>query len=286
MRALLAQLLLGILTAHPAFLQTADRPSFDAASIKPNTGPANGTGTVRILRGGRLRAENAMLRAVIQNAYDVKPFEIVGGPAWIDSARYDIEASAAGETSDQEVRRMMQRMLEERFQLRSHREAREVPVYTMNSAKGGLRLAPPKDGGCVVESASQGGARPPAPKAQMQLPCGRVMVRIEMPRARMAGAQVEMAALARVLSNLLWRPVIDRTAYSGKFDMDVEFAADDALGLLAGPYRPDATPPIPVEPGAVSIFTAFQDQLGIKIESGRGPVDVLVIDRIERPSAN
>lgn len=271
------QFAFGILTSLSTLAQTTATPSFEAASIKQNTGPANGTGTVRILPGGRLRAENALVRALIQNAYEVKPFEIVGGPPWIDSARYDIEATAAGEPNDSEAHRMMQALLEERFRLRVHRETRIVPVYTLNAAKNGLKLAAPAEGDCVAPGPIPNPAR---------LPCGRVMARIQMPIARLEGARVGMADLARVLSNLLWKPVIEATGYTAKFDMKVEFAADDAIGILAGPYRPDAALPTPVQPGGVSIFTAFQEQLGLKIESSKGPVEVLLIDRIERPSAN
>lgn len=285
MRQRAVQVLVYLFAAHLAFPQTAAQPAFEAASIKQNTGPANGTGTVRILPGGRLRAENALVRAIIQNAHDVKPFEIVGGPAWIDSARYDIEAKPAGETSEREARLMTQTLLEERFQLRTHRETREASVYTLSAAKSGVRLPAPKEGDCLGTAADQ--PQTPASSSGKPLPpCGRLMALIQIPNARLTGARVQMADLTRVLTNLLWRPVIDRTGYTAQFEVSLEFAADDAIGLLSGPYRPDAIPPAPKEPGGVSIFTAVQEQLGLKLESGKGPVEVLVIDRIERPSTN
>lgn len=270
-----APVVVGMIAIHVAYSQTAAPLSFEAASIKPNTGAANGTGAVDVLPGGRLRAQNALVRAIIQNAYEVKPFQIVGGPAWIDSARYDIEAKAAGETTPSETLRMLQVLLAERFQLRVHHETREAPVYTLNPAKSGLKAADPNGGDCAAGARQAGG-----------LPCGRVMARIQLPNARLEGAQVQMADLTRVLANLLWRPVIDRTGYTEKFNLKLEFAADSAIGLLAGPYRPDAAPPVAADPGGVSIFTAMQEQLGLKLEAGKGPVDVLVIDRIEPPSAN
>jgi uncharacterized protein (TIGR03435 family) len=278
MRLRAVPLLLGILTGHWAFAQTAGQPFFEAASIRPNTGPGNGNGTVRFLPG-RLRVENALVRYIIQNAFGVKPFEIAGGPLWIDSARYDIEATAAGEPDSPKMERMTQTLLEERFQLRVHLETREASVYTLSAAKSGLKLPIPKEGDCI---GSVAGA---PPSAGLQ-PCGRVLVRIQTSNASLTGARVEMTDLTRVLANLLWRPVIDRTGYAAQFDVNVEFAADDAIGLLAGPYRPDAAPRTPSEPGGVSIFTAFQQQLGLKLESARGPVELLVIDHIERPTPN
>lgn len=227
-----------------------------------------------------------IVRGLIQTAYDVRPFEIVAGPGWIDSARYDIETKAEGNPGRQEMVRMLQALLEDRFQLRVHRETRDLPVYTLAAAKSGLKLGTPRDGDCTVAGSNPA---PPQPKASGQprlLPCGRVMARISLPTARLAGAHVEMADLTRVLSDLLWRPVIDKTGRTAKFDMEVEFAADDALGILAGPYRPDVPPSAPAEPGKASIFTAIKEQLGLKLEAGKAPVDVIVIDRIERPSGN
>lgn len=284
MRLLVALALAGTLGPRPGFAQTPTSPTFEAASVKPNTGPSSGNGTVRLLPG-RVRAENALVRFLIQNAYGVKPFEIAGGPSWIDRERYDVEAEAAGDPGDRVILRMLQSLLEQRFHLQVHHQTREAPVYILHAAKGGLKVTAPKDGDCVTTGQDQPPVAP-GPGLTGAQPCGRLMVRIKMPNAQMTGAQVQMADVARVLANLLWRPVLDRTGYSGKFNLTVEFAADHAIGLLSGPYRPDAAPPAPLEPGGVSVFTALQEEAGLKLEAGKGPVDVLVIDRIEKPSAN
>lgn len=272
-----------LLTTALAAGSLSAQPAFEAASIKLNTGVANGTGSVSTLPGGRLRAENVLVRGLLQNAFDVKPFEIVGGPSWIDSARYDIDAKAEGNATRPELLRMLRTLMEDRFQLRAHSETREVPVYTLSLAKGSLKLSASKEKCEPVDS----GAPLPAKGSEYATPCGRFLARIVIPKARLDGVQVTMPGLLRILSNLLWRPVIDKTGYAGTFDAHLEFAADDALGILGGPYRPDA--PLPVErndPEAPSIYTAMRDQLGLKLEAGRGPVEMIVIDRIERASEN
>jgi uncharacterized protein (TIGR03435 family) len=110
-----------------------------SASVKLNTGVAKGAGSVSTFPGGRLRAENALVRVLLQSAFDVKPFEIVGSPSWIDSTRYDIDAKAEGNAKRPELLRILRTLMEDRVQLRAHTETREVPVYTLSGAKGGLK---------------------------------------------------------------------------------------------------------------------------------------------------
>jgi uncharacterized protein (TIGR03435 family) len=236
--------------------------SFEVASIKPDSPGGVSTGDFRFLPGGRLSAQQVLLRFFIQNAYGLKPFQILGGPEWINSEGYDIEAKAEGNPSPEQMQRMMQTLLEDRFKLRAHRETKELPVYALTVAKGGLKLPEPKEGSCG------------------DTPCGRVMVRI----ARFGGAQIQggkitMAELVRVLSNMMGRTVIDKTGFTGEFDVQLQFALDDAIAGLP-------KPPGPPDEGALSVFVAVQEQLGLKLESTKGPVEVLVIDHVERPSGN
>jgi uncharacterized protein (TIGR03435 family) len=259
------------------------QPAFEAASVKLNTDVAKGTGSVNTFPGGRLRAENALVRMLLQDAFDVRPFELVGGPSWIDSARYDIDAKAEGNPTRRELLRMLRTLMEDRFQLRAHTETRETPVYTLSAAKGGLKLSASKEKCEPIDD------RAPSPASALgkTAPCGRFFARLVIPKAQLDGVQVAMPGLVRLLSNLLWRPVIDKTGYTGTFDAHLDFAADDALGILGGPYRPDVPlPPEHNEPGAQSIYTAMREQLGLKLESARGPVEMIVIDRIERASEN
>ena len=272
------------LAVSGAFGQAAG-PRFEVVSIKPvaeGTADIQGLGNVRILPGGRLNAEAALLRYFIQNAYGVKPFQLGGGPGWIESAHYNIDATAGGNPSGSEMRLMMQALLADRFQLKVHRETRELPVYELTVAKGGSKLQPPKPGSCLSPEANA----PPVPGPAT--PCGRVVMMISGSGARMQGGQVSMAELVRVLSNVLARTVVDQTGYTGEFDVHLEFSPDESLGGLPTPKGPDdpRVPTIPADPNHPTIFAAMQEQLGIKVQSAKGPVEVIVIDHVERPSGN
>jgi uncharacterized protein (TIGR03435 family) len=247
--------LLAVALAAVAFSQ--DRLQFDVASIKPNSPGGVNTGDFHLLPGGRLSAEKVVLRFFIQNAYGLKPFQLIGGPDWIASQGYDIEAKAEGNPSNAQMQKMMQALLEDRFKLKYHRETRELPVYTIAAAKGGMKLPDPKEGS------------------------DRIMIRISrMTGVQLTGEKITMAELTRVLSNLLSRPVIDKTGFTGTFAVTLSFALDDTLAGL--PHFPDA----PDNSAIPSVFVAIEEQLGVKLESTKGPVEVLVIDHIEKPSAN
>jgi uncharacterized protein (TIGR03435 family) len=249
------KLLLALVGATVAFSQ--DRPQFDVASIKPNSPGGVSTGDFRLLPGGRLSADKVVLRFFIQNAYGLKPFQLSGGPDWIDSQGYDIEAKAEGNPSNAQMQKMMQTLLEDRFKLKYHRETKELPVYTLAPARGGLKLPDPKEGS------------------------DRATIRISrMTGVLLTGEKITMPELARVLSNLLKRTVIDKTGFTGTFAAQLSFALDDTLAGL--PHFPDA----PDDPAIPSVFVAMQEQLGLKLESTKGPVEILVIDHIEKPSAN
>jgi uncharacterized protein (TIGR03435 family) len=178
---------------------------------------------------------------------------------------------------------MMQKLLEERFKLKVHIETKELPVYALTAAKSGLGLPQPKEGSCITPDLNS-----PMPPLPGQTPCGRPMVVISPSGARMTGGKISMPALTDILSNMLGRAVIDRTGSTGTFDIQLEFTPDQALAgipLLAGPA--DAYRPAPsADTAGPSIFSALQEQLGLKLESAKGPVDVLVIDHVERPTAN
>lgn len=276
------------MTFGAAFGQPTAAPRFEVVSVKPNPQGAadfRGVDPVRLLPGGRLLAERAQLRYFIQSAYGVKPFQLLGGPGWIDSTYYDIDAKAEGNPSASEMRLMMQALLEDRFQLKARRETRELPVYELTAAKGGLKLAPPQPGGCLIPDPNA----PPLPPAPGKgMPCGHALIMISPAGARLLGAQVAMPELVRVLSNVLARTVIDKTGFTGTFDVRLEFAPDDSLGGLPTPAGPNdpKVPTIPPDPNHPTIFAAVQQQLGIKVEATKGPVEVVVIDRVERPAGN
>jgi bla regulator protein blaR1 len=286
--ALAVPILIGLLNAPVIEAQSPAATRFDVASIKPTSqhGPdIQALGDVRIFPGGRLLAEKVLLRYFVQNAYGVKPFQISGGPAWINSAHYDIDAKADGNPNPNQMRVMMQALLEERFKLKIHHETKQLPVYELVVAKGGARLPETREGSCVVPDPN-GSSSPPAP-GQL-IACGRVLTMLSPAGAQMRGGGVPMQELVRVLSNVLGRTVVDKTEFQRTFDVHLEFTPDETLGGLPPPPSPTGDPirssASPDSHG--NIFAAIQEQLGLKLESAKGPVDVLVIDYVERPSAN
>ena len=270
-------ILIGVLHAPAIRAQDAPAtaPKFEVASIKL-TGNSEG-GSMRPWPG-RLTA-TAPLRALIEAAYHVQPFQIVDGPAWIRSEQYEIDARATGNPDNAQIFLMLRSLLEDRFQLRIHRESREMPVYALVPARGGLKLSPPRDGSCVEGEVPPPGLGDPAPPPR----CGGMNVPLEAGSWHMRGGKVPMTEFVRVLSLGLGRTVTDQAGFSGVFDVDLEFRLDDTtVGWFGSPPPPGA---FPTETASPSIFSAIQ-QLGLRLDSTKGPVEVLVIDHAERPSAN
>jgi uncharacterized protein (TIGR03435 family) len=281
----LAVALLLIVAAFEVFGQQAARPEFQVASIKPNTGVgARGMG-VRAQPGGRLTTLNAPLMMLIQNAYAVQASQVVGGPSWINSDGYDIEAKPERNTDREHMWLMLQSLLADRFKLALHRETRELPIYALTVTKGGLKPPPPKAGSCVTIDPNA----PPPPGTPLGFPCGKVGV-MGSPSGllQMQGGKVPMTELVRILAMVLGRPIADRTGVTGEFDVHLDFTPDEStMGLpgAGGPGDPGG-PPLATDPGRPNIFAALHEQLGLNLSPAKGPVEVLVIDHVERPAAN
>jgi uncharacterized protein (TIGR03435 family) len=261
-----------LFAAPPASLaQTADQPVFDVTSVKQNVSGAMG-GSVRIFPGGRLVAQNAPLRLLIGAAYDVRDFQLIGGPGWINSEHYDIEARAPGDApTEQMISQMLRGLLADRFHLTVHRETRELPVYRLSVIKGGNKLEAAVGGNCTPMI-------PPPNPAQIDpntfRPCGGFNTTTGMLR----GGSVTLARLAIALSRILGRTVIDETSLGGTYDVNLRWTPDETQALQ--------TPQPAIDSAAPSLFTGLQEQLGLQLESGKGPVEVLVIDQAEKPSGN
>ncbi|HEY3825405.1 MAG TPA: TIGR03435 family protein [Bryobacteraceae bacterium] len=268
--------------APAAQLQSA-RPEFEVASVKPNTA-GNNMIMIRPPTGGRFTATNATLKILAGLAYKVQNYAITGGPNWIDSAHFDITAKAADSNlSIEQMRPMLQSLLQDRFQLKAHLETKDVPVYALLPAKNGPKLPEGKEGGCFQFDPG----KPPPPPAPgqgpgaMQPPCGGMMM---SPNA-MHGGKVSMTQFIGALSNMLGRPVIDKTGFTGTFDVNLEYSAEGlALGGRGGPGPPPGAPAF--DTSGPSIFTAVQEQLGLRLESQKAPGEILVIDSAEKPSEN
>jgi uncharacterized protein (TIGR03435 family) len=270
-----------------AHLQT-ERLQFEVAAVKLNVEPGDNvvTGGVTASPGGRLTARAAIPRFLIQRAFGVRPEQIVGGPGWLESTHYDIEAKAPGGATTEQLLQMLQSLLEDRFKLKVHHETKQMTVFDLTVAKNGLKLPPPGKASCTpVDPTQRGMGLPQGQRGQLAAasrPCGRVFATVG-PSSFLRGGNVSMSALIFTLSNLLGRTIIDKTGYTGTFDVDLTFAQDESLAIPSPPPRAGAPARAP-DPNGVSIFTAMQEQLGLRLSSAKGSVDVIVIDHIEKPA--
>lgn len=268
-----------VVTAYGLFGQSADAPRFAVASIKPGAkNPLSmavpmGAG---YRPGGRLVTTNAPVTFLIQRAYGVVGFQVIGGPSWINTDGYDIEAKPESNTDEKRMWLMLQTLLADRFKLSMHRETRDLPVYDLLAMKGGPKLPPPERACSDAPPLPQRGQPRPQP------PCGPGIVASGTGRA-LDGISVSMPALVRLLSMIVGREVIDKTGVTDRFALHVDFAPDDALVGLP-PAGPEASRP--AEGARPSLFVALPEQLGLRLQKSTGPVEVLVIDRVERPSEN
>jgi uncharacterized protein (TIGR03435 family) len=256
-----------------AIAQTTPHPAFEAASIKPSAPDAHAT-IIALPPGGRVEIGYMTLKEMIGNAWHIQPYQISGGPAWMDSVHYDISAKAGANIKRDEVFVMLQSLLADRFHMVFRREVRQLPVYALVMArkdgKPGPKLIESKAGGCTQPDPVNPFAVDP-----MRL-CGNFEAGPE--GLTLVGAPISTAVTP--LSRVLGRPVLDKTGLTKNFDIKVEWVPDEtiAMKLPAGV--------VPDHPSGPSIFTVFREQLGIAFQSEKGPVDVFIVERAEKPSAN
>ena len=262
---------------------TTDLPVFEAASIKGNkSAQQNQNLGLLTLPGGLWRATNITLRPLIASTYFhtfTKARFVLGGPSWIDSEHFDIEARAEGNPGMEQKRLMIQSLLESRFKLIVHHETRQLPVFALVLSKPGEigpQLVPHSNDAKCTDPAA-GPPPPPGPGEQTPAFCGGFFMSARPGTLRESGNNVSMDMFAAMLIQSVDRPVLDRTGLSGAFDLTLDFAPVAGPGSQSGASDPSAPP---------SIFTAVQEQLGLKLESTTGPVDVLVIDHVEEPMPN
>jgi uncharacterized protein (TIGR03435 family) len=263
-RLLMIALLAAVVLGQSQDADSSLRPAFEVASVKPDPG---GTFSVGKPPGGGFWARGISTKFLIAMAYDVKEFQILDGPSWISHELYSIDAKPGDNPKgpilsppylikqrreDEELHLRIQSLLADRFQLRIHREAKEQPVYSLVVGKNGPKFPESR----FSEADFRKGAIPG----------------LTMRPNELIGNSVAIRFLAYELSRRLERNVIDRTGLDGEYDFNLHWVPDDA--------DPNSVPDGP------SIFTAVQEQLGLKLESDKAPVDAIVIDHIERPSAN
>ena len=243
----------GLASAGGQAVQTANE-GFDIASIKPSKPDARGY-SIRPFPG-RLSAENVTLKLLISEAYHVFDFQVSGGPKWIDSDRYDVEAKTGGDVipSGQQLRGMLRKLLEDRFALKVRQETKEMAVFAMVTVKGGSKLQPSKD-----------------PQAQ-------VMFRV-FQRRQITAANAPLEHLTETLTWLLGRPVVDRTGLQGSFDYKLEWSPDEV-------QIRSTEAPVEIAGNALPLDGALQQQLGLKLVSQKDQVGLIVVESAERPIVN
>ncbi|SPE26967.1 conserved exported hypothetical protein [Candidatus Sulfopaludibacter sp. SbA3] len=252
-------------TVGAAFGQPSAAPaSFEVASVKAAqlvTGGGEGKARFGLRTSpGAVTVQHMPLSAIVRWAYDVKEYQ-VEGPRWTDNEAYDIFAKAAGPAKDAELRPMMQALLAERFKLAIHREIKELPVYEMTIAKGGHKLKPSTAEGPSNFGPPKGGG-------------GKMAVSAE---------RTSMAQFAELVSQPLQRPVIDNTGLKGAFDFTLDLMSYIPLDADGKP-SPDK---VAVEDRDTIIIMAVQQQLGLRLEPKKGPIEMLIIDRAEKiPTEN
>jgi uncharacterized protein (TIGR03435 family) len=256
------------------------RPSFEAATVKlnPNCGERRGRGG-GIYAGG-FNASCITMRTLIQTAYGLpgygrwnpRQIEVSGGPAWLDSEVYDVAAKGEVGASVEHGKEMLRTLLEDRCKLMHHRVSKEIPVYALTVAKGGPKMKAPIAGSCrpnAIDNFLAG----PAPDAQVAPLCGWTSTMRNGALTVKTGLGVTMEQFAIGMLATLDRAVANRTGLAGIFDIHLSYASDDGVSrdwMLDGP----------------SIFSAVQNQLGLKLSPDKGSVELLAIDSVERPSEN
>lgn len=223
--------------------------------MKPS-GPESQPG-IRIA-GGQLTAGRVSLHTLIRMAYRVQDYQISGGPKWLRDDAFDVTAKPEHPVSSQEMELRLQSLLADRFQLKLRRESKEQPVYALVPAKRGAKLAPASAG-----DEGNFGGRPGAAPGTL----------------RLTSTNTTLAHFASMLSGLVGHIVLDQTGITGNFAIEVEFARDQIRTVPS----PENAPP---EQAGPSVFRALEDQLGLKLEARRAPVEMLVVESAERPDAN
>jgi uncharacterized protein (TIGR03435 family) len=256
--------------AHELPVDAQSPPAFDAfdvASIKLSPPEASKTGTyIRMQSAHRFQAKNYTAKALIGAAYNLNPRAIASGPAWMESDHYEILAGTPGDKRPtfEDQMAMLRKLLDDRFHLAFHREKKEFSIYELSVAKDGPKLrtstAPPDESPNLTSTVYPG---------------------VEgIDHVLMPARNVTMAQFTAILQRaILDRPVVDSTGMIGRYDFDLEWTPDETQ--FGGQFSPGQT-----DSGKPGLFAGMQQQLGLKIEATRGLIDILIVDRIERPSDN
>ena len=303
----------GAILASCGLFGQAAPPAFEVASVKPAAPQTDGRVMIRMGGdAGQVDYTNVSLKQVLAKAYDVKSYQITG-PSWLDSERYDIIAKVPDGVPKEQIPAMLQALLAERFHMTIHRETKEQSVYAIVVGKGELKLKKYDENASPVFAFNQAGAPLPPPPPPPPGGAGRVGVAAgrgggggpagAMPKG---GAMVSMSSngathlqargstlsgLAGMLSSFMDRPVVDMTGIEGEYDISLEAAAEEMVGMkmtvIGSPGPAGGAPaPAPETAPTASIFTSIQ-QLGLKLEPRKAPIEYVVVDKAEKvPTEN
>jgi uncharacterized protein (TIGR03435 family) len=256
---------LGVSLAGAAVLYAqTTAPAFEAASIKP-VSSASQAMIIRTPPSGVITASNINALMLIWYAYDVRDFRVVDAPPWANTEHFQVTAKAPANSTTDDIRAMMRALLAERFHLQAHRDTREMPIDVLAPADG-------EKGGPGLKASAEVCDAPPARS------CGQTGY------GRITAHGSSMDALATSLTVMTKRVVVNKTGLTGRFDYTLVYTPDD-IALAANPERARAEFPN-IDPNGPTLRTALREQLGIDLRTERGPVDVVVVDRLERPTAD
>jgi uncharacterized protein (TIGR03435 family) len=253
---------------------------YEVASIKPDLSDHTSAGWMISPDG--LTVTNFSLAGLIENAYGIRKYQLSGAPDWLNSETYDVDAKMDAATAEAlkklnsedqnlEQQQMLQTLLADRFKLKIHRETKEGPVYLLAIGKNGFKLQEARPGATYPNGAG------PGSMSSSSNWLAETMMFQAMP----------ISGLARNLEARLGRPVLDKTGLTGNYDFTLKFAIDRSQSQSVTGDSPNAQPaPGQIDPDAPFLLEAIQKQLGLKLEPGKGPVEVIVIDHVERPSGN
>lgn len=239
--------------------------AFEAVSIKPNKSGDPNREELGIA-GRRFTAVNVPLQELIRLTYSVQNFELIGAPKWIESDRFDVDARAGAELRSGAVPQELRALLAERFSLRVHKEVRQLPIYVLVFARDDHKLGSSLTK-LMTDYCEENVERLRGNPADVLTAAERNRCTLRSGRGTLTARSMGMSSLAGRIASVVNRPVTDKTGLVGPFDFDLAWTPDDA-----------------VDQNGPSIFTALQEQLGLKLASTRGPVDVLVIDHVEHPT--
>lgn len=281
--AILLALVLANAPRASAQSTTDHRPSFDVTSVKPCKIPSLGNTSPGRLRMGCTDLANLIEVAYVQLAEGrpsltlARDLTIEGGPSWVRTDSFEIQGTTGDQATDRYMMAgpMMQRLLEDRFKLKIHRETRELPVYELRRGNHSSRLELFHEGDCLPRTWTR--PLPPTPP-------GKEYCKFFTMAAGLEAEDSTMTEFSNMLSRLADRPVIDKTGIVGAFNIHLRFTRDNLEAIKQGPTV--VVPTVAPEPNGPNLFTAIQEQIGLKLVAAKGFSDVLVIDHVERPTDN